>query len=233
MSECQDCGSEYPPVRGAHPMYCESCVGRHEQANRNIKVDALTNRLKRKRERKKKRTNQTQKKQSHTSTKTQRPSLDKAPVVLRCDGACHNNPSPYTGVGMALIRNGEVMEKWGACTDASTNIEAEYSSIVEGLRGAISREVDYVRVLNDNKTVVNQINGRWRTKATNLQPFRKRVVDLLDQFVWWSVQWVPREENDIVDSVANEYCQKSLERGHPVVQEANSMDREFESRISR
>jgi len=133
-------------------------------------------------------------------------------VILRCDGACINNPSSRTGVGMVLLEAGELMDRWGEHTEAGTSNEAEYSSIEKGLEAALDQGYDSIIVLNDNKMVVNQINGDWNTKSKNLKGYKKRVRSLLENFNSWEVSWVRRDENQIVDEVANKYAKTATEK---------------------
>jgi ribonuclease HI len=117
-----------------------------------------------------------------------------------------------TGAGMALFEHDGLVRKWGVIPEARTNNEAEYASIIEGLKVALEMGYTEIKVLNDNKMVVNQINGKWQTHSKTLRPFLEKTAGLLQQFESWEVKWVPREFNEMVDEIAKEYSQRA--RGH-------------------
>ena len=125
-------------------------------------------------------------------------------VTLRCDGACISNPSPMTGVGMALYEGGDAVKMWGATPDAQTNNEAEYASVINGLKVALEMGYAHITVLNDNQMVVKQITVEWNTHSKTLKPFLNEATELLERFESWEIRWVPREKNEMVDAIAKE-----------------------------
>ena len=50
-----------------------------------------------------------------------------------------------------------------------------------------------VTIYSDSALVVNQVTGKWRVRAKNLEPLRDELLAQLLVFGDWSAEWVPRE----------------------------------------
>lgn len=86
----------------------------------------------------------------------------------------------------------------------ATNNEAEYRALIEGLKTAREWNPDRLDVYLDSKLVVEQINDRYRIKATELIPLHREAKELLAHFPSWTVQHVEREQNRGADYLANQ-----------------------------
>lgn len=84
-----------------------------------------------------------------------------------------------------------------------TNNEAEYHALIEGLKAVREWKPDRLEVYLDSKLVVEQVNGRWRIKAPELQPLHRRATELLEEFSDHKVEHVEREKNRGADHLAN------------------------------
>ena len=85
----------------------------------------------------------------------------------------------------------------------STNNEAEYHALIEGLKAAKSWKPDRLEVYLDSKLVVEQMNGRYRIKAPELIPLHQKASDLIREFPEVQVTHVEREKNRGADALAN------------------------------
>src|SRR5438132_3422674 len=103
--------------------------------------------------------------------------------VLRLftDGASRGNPGP-AGLGVVIeddlgmrLRG---LHRWLGVT---TNNEAEYRALIEGLKAAQEGKTDRLECYLDSKLVVEQINGGYRIKAPELRPLHKQARELLDR----------------------------------------------------
>jgi ribonuclease H / adenosylcobalamin/alpha-ribazole phosphatase len=92
------------------------------------------------------------------------------------------------------------LHRWLGVT---TNNEAEYHALIEGLKAVREWNPDRIEVYMDSKLVVEQVNGRWRIKAAELQPLHRQASALLREFADVSVQHVERERNRGADALAN------------------------------
>lgn len=92
------------------------------------------------------------------------------------------------------------LHRWLGVT---TNNEAEYHALIEGLKAVADWKPDRLEIYLDSKLVVEQINGRWRIKAPELQPLHARAMGMLRQFPEVAVAHVERNKNRGADALAN------------------------------
>jgi len=85
----------------------------------------------------------------------------------------------------------------------STNNEAEYNALIEGLKAAKAWTPDRLEVYLDSKLVVEQMNGRYRIKAPELIPLHQKATELMRDFPEVHVAHVEREKNRGADALAN------------------------------
>ncbi|MFI5282919.1 MAG: ribonuclease HI family protein [Candidatus Dormibacterales bacterium] len=125
--------------------------------------------------------------------------------VLRLftDGASRGNPGP-AGLGVVIEDDKGLrlrgLHRWLAQT---TNNEAEYHGLIEGLKAVTEWKPDRLEVYLDSKLVVEQVNGRWKIKEARLAPLLKQAVELLHGFPEWEVKHIEREKNKGADALAN------------------------------
>jgi probable phosphoglycerate mutase len=92
------------------------------------------------------------------------------------------------------------LHRWLGVT---TNNEAEYHALIEGLKAAKGWNADRLEVYLDSKLVVEQMNGRYKVKAPELIPLHKKATELLREFPEVRVAHVERERNRGADALAN------------------------------
>jgi ribonuclease HI len=129
----------------------------------------------------------------------------RSPKTLRIftDGASRGNPGP-AGLGVVIEDDQGMrlrgLHRWLGVT---TNNEAEYHALIEGLKAVEEWKPDRLEVYLDSKLVVEQINGRYRVKSRELQPLFAKVTELMKQFPEISVSHVERAKNRGADALAN------------------------------
>lgn len=92
------------------------------------------------------------------------------------------------------------LHRWLGVT---TNNEAEYRALIEGLKAVADWKPDRLEVYLDSKLVVEQLNGRWKIKAPELQPLHALAMKLLEPFPDVVVAHVERNKNRGADALAN------------------------------
>lgn len=92
------------------------------------------------------------------------------------------------------------LHRWLGVT---TNNEAEYRALIEGLKAVADWKPDRLEVYLDSKLVVEQISGRWKIKAAELMPLHLRAMELLRQFPDVEIAHVERNKNRGADALAN------------------------------
>jgi ribonuclease HI len=136
---------------------------------------------------------------------------------LRTDGASRGNPG-LAAVGVVIEdEQGVRLRTFHRFIGRATNNEAEYQALIDGLKAVAEWKPDRLEVYLDSKLVVEQINGTYRVKKAELQPFFKQVKELLGAFDEVDIKHVERENNRGADKLANlaldAHVKKSATRG--------------------
>lgn len=126
---------------------------------------------------------------------------------LEIDGASRGNPGPAAAAFVLEEEGGETVERAREIGHA-TNNTAEYTALIDGLEGALAREIAEIAVQTDSQLLARQITGEYRILKKHLMGFASRAHALLQRFDSWSIRHVPREENTRADSL----CRKVLRR---------------------
>lgn len=92
------------------------------------------------------------------------------------------------------------LHRWLGVT---TNNEAEYRALIEGLKAVVDWKADRVEVYLDSKLVVEQMNGAWKIKAPELMPLYAQARELLQRFPEVKIAHVDRSKNRGADHLAN------------------------------
>ncbi|KAK5777126.1 hypothetical protein PVK06_045092 [Gossypium arboreum] len=83
-----------------------------------------------------------------------------------------------------------------------TNNIAEYEACIMGLRAAIERNIQTLEVYGDSALVIYQIRGDWEVRDSKLVKYSDLVARLIKEFKEIIFNYFPREENQLVDTLA-------------------------------
>jgi ribonuclease HI len=83
-----------------------------------------------------------------------------------------------------------------------TNNMAEYEALILGLKVLEELGAKRIFVLGDSDLIINNIKGIYQDKQPRLRAYRKLVLDLLEKFSECNLSAIPREQNQVVDSLA-------------------------------
>jgi ribonuclease HI len=120
------------------------------------------------------------------------------------DGGARGNPGP-AGIGVVVTDEaGKELLRANDYIGVATNNAAEYRALLLGLERARARGAREVEVINDSQLVARQVMGEYKVKHPGLRPLHARVLEALRAFDRWSVRSVPREGNEVADSLVNE-----------------------------
>ena len=97
------------------------------------------------------------------------------------------------------IPGAELSERIGPVTGPTM---AEYRALLRGLELARERNVNYVAVFSDSRTLVNQVN-RLSNAGDNLAKLCDEAQEALRSFKGSQVSWVPRSWNKEADALAS------------------------------
>ncbi len=126
-------------------------------------------------------------------------------IVLYFDGSCGpTNPGGTARYGWRITKGDTtIAEGFGTEARNSTSNVAEWAAVEHGLR-ALRKKVKPVpkriTIRGDSQLVVNQLNGKWRVRASHLIPYKERCDELLKNMrCKCRAQWIPRRENEAAD----------------------------------
>ena len=142
-----------------------------------------------------------------TSEKTDAKALEKLKVKevkLYTDGGSRGNPGP-SAIGFAILdMSDEVIKTESKYLGITTNNQAEYQGLKQGLEMCQRLGYGTVNVYMDSLLVVNQMKGIYKVKNRDLWPIHDSISQFLGQFQHVTFTHVPRELNSLADSMVNE-----------------------------
>lgn len=140
---------------------------------------------------------------------------------IYCDGGARGNPGPG-GIGFVIYdQEGRILIKAAKFVGQVTNNVAEYLGVIEALRwfkdelniSVGSKQPIEIKVFLDSLLVVNQLNGIFKIKNSNLRNLIIKVRELesvLSNRILY--HHIPREKNKTADSLVNKVIDKNTPR---------------------
>lgn len=124
-------------------------------------------------------------------------------MKLYGDGGSRGNPGP-SALGFVLLdMDDKVLYEKGSYLGITTNNQAEYQSLKQGLEAAIHHGVKELHVYMDSLLVVNQMKGIFKVKNRDLWPIHEAIKELASKLKKISYTHVPRELNKLADAQVN------------------------------
>ena len=125
-------------------------------------------------------------------------------VKLYTDGGSRGNPGP-SAIGIAILdMDNKVLFKESKYLGITTNNQAEYQGLKQGLEMCHKKGYGSVYVYMDSLLVVNQMKGIYKVKNRDLWPIYESVKEYLNNFKHVTFTHVPRELNKLADGMVNE-----------------------------
>ncbi|XP_065630420.1 uncharacterized protein LOC136067908 [Quercus suber] len=116
------------------------------------------------------------------------------------DGAANQRGS---GVGIVLVSpEDHVIEKSLRLRFSTTNNEAEYEALLQGMVMVQKMGGKSVEIFSDSKLVVGQVKGEMEAKDSRMQEYLSQVKCLQSEFSPFSLSHIPRSGNNHADSLA-------------------------------
>ena len=132
-------------------------------------------------------------------------------ATVYIDGASKGNPGP-AGIGYYIIdQNGVEVKHGGEFIGFATSRVAEYYALKEGIEQAKELGMKSVRFVSDNLMLINQMNGIYKIKNTDLLPIYNDIKRLLEDFEAVAFVHVKREYNARADAEANSAIMRHFE----------------------
>jgi ribonuclease HI len=128
-------------------------------------------------------------------------------LKLFTDGGSRGNPG-HAAYGFVVYDvtsgAGIVLEKCGNYIGETTNNQAEYEGLIAGLKCILEQQPNSeIEICMDSLLVVNQVKGLFKMKNAALAPKLTEVRGLLKNFSKYSINYVPRAQNSVADSLVN------------------------------
>jgi ribonuclease HI len=117
------------------------------------------------------------------------------------DGGARPPDNGEAAIGFTLQVEGKPRGEFAERIGRATCNEAEYQSLIGGLRLALDEGVDDITVRGDSQLVVRQIRGEWRTNKQHLRVLCDEANELIEQFDTFEIEHIPRVENSVADSL--------------------------------
>lgn len=117
------------------------------------------------------------------------------------DGAASPNPG-IMGVGASLVDpNGVEIDCIAKNCGTGTNNQAEYFSLVEGIKLLKRHNVSNALIAGDSRLVINQMTGVWNCHDEKLKAIKSKATHLLaDCDVEY--RWIRRDQNERADELS-------------------------------
>lgn len=136
-------------------------------------------------------------------------------IILYTDGASRGNPGPAS-IGVYIET---LSKKYGEVIEDTTNNDAEYQAIVFALKkvkallGKAKAKTAHVECRMDSELAQRQLTHKYKITHPTTQKHFLTVWNLVLDFGDVTFRHVPREENKIADSLANEALDNSQRQG--------------------
>ena len=139
-------------------------------------------------------------------------------MVIFVDGSVSSNPGGIVGYGWHCVETGD--EGMGVAYqggESATNNASEWMSAAAALIYVLGQYYDVkdeVTIRSDSELLVNQLNGLWRVKHSNLKPIAAIVNLLIEELESRNMtvvaEWVPRDQNRIADALSRQTVKSLL-----------------------
>jgi len=127
-------------------------------------------------------------------------------VFLVTDGASRGNPGP-SAIGFGIYdEHWTPLEERAENIGVSTNNEAEYKALIQGLHACTAHSREEVKHFTDSKLVAKQSSGEWTVRAPNLKRLAEEISAKKLQFARVIHVYVSRTDPRIqrIDALVNE-----------------------------
>jgi probable phosphoglycerate mutase len=141
------------------------------------------------------------------------PSMAKSSeVIAHIDGASRGNPGPAAYAVVMESAKGSRLTGFSEYLGEATNNVAEYQALLAALEYALRNHYLRIHVQTDSELLARQIEGVYKVKSPALKPLQQRAKQMIASLERFSIQHVPREQNQEADQLANQALE-AAERG--------------------
>jgi|SRR5215212_3751396 len=136
----------------------------------------------------------------HSSTRTT--------IEVYFDGLCQPVNPGGTGCFAFIVINEDentIHSEYGLVARESTNNVAEYTALIKALKWLLANNYqnENIVIKGDSQLVIQQINRKFRVKASNIIPLYRDAMSIISKFKYIQFQLIPREQNKEADRLSN------------------------------
>jgi ribonuclease HI len=129
-------------------------------------------------------------------------------ITIYCDGGARGNPGKAASA-YVVFNGDEIIKQDSQYIGISTNNVAEYTALLIALKWLSKSKYNsnkfLITFILDSELVVNQINGKYKVKSSNLKPLYDEIKKIyVTQMCRLNFKNVPRFKNKLADSLVNE-----------------------------
>ncbi len=130
-------------------------------------------------------------------------------LIIHTDGGARGNPGP-AAVGVVIQQEEKILAQFGKRIGKTTNNVAEYTGVIEALTWLKDNPMNQltdqpiIQFFLDSNLVVNQLNGTFKIKDTNLRLLLSKIRTLEQEIngeIYYT--YIPREQNTQADLLVN------------------------------
>lgn len=148
-------------------------------------------------------------------------------IEIYFDGLCEPvNPGGTATFGFIIIQNGkqiaESMGLVGKGKDMTNNV-AEFEAVLCAIEKYKEMGLKESLVIKgDSSLVINQLNGKWKTKSSTSKKYVPMIKDALTGLDY-KLEWITRDKNTIADELSRRaYFDNGGREGKRIKKESNS-----------
>jgi ribonuclease HI len=125
-------------------------------------------------------------------------------LIINTDGGARGNPGPGA-IGVVIKDSaGKKIADISKYIGFSTNNEAEYKAMIEGLKQAGLKNAVSILFNLDSELVVKQMKGLYKVKDAKLKVLHSEAKKLEKNFEHVEYNHVPRTQNSEADALVNQ-----------------------------
>lgn len=130
-------------------------------------------------------------------------------LIIYTDGGARGNPGP-AAIGVVIYnQSAKIVSKISKYIGDTTNNQAEYQALIEGLTEAAKLGGQGIDCYLDSELVVKQMQGKYKVREAGLKDLVMQALRLTAKFSRVDFYHIPREKNKLADKLVNEALNKA------------------------
>lgn len=133
-------------------------------------------------------------------------------AILYFDGGIRKGQMAYGYLVVDELDQSEVLKSGNRTCGMGTSNIAEYRALIAGIKGSLQYGVTILHIIGDSQLVIKQLTGAFKANKTELREHRDYVLKLLEEFEFYTLKWVPRNQNKRADSLVNAVFERRAQK---------------------